>query len=1153
MRRTPTSSARTTDLPVVPRDWNDEFRHQRLQRRNNISERSSSRAAASALGIAEESYDEVLEAQRQARSEHIELIDSPDEEESPPTVKSSVTQSSSWSSHLPDGKPSVVPPPSRPSPEAVMERVARDILSQPHMAARHLINPRSSPSPRPSSGDLAAGPSPSSSPGAASPHIEAILSSRTEKTRRSTPTNTGTLTSEHGDASYDIIEHDEDSEIESSSSTARRAARNTLSAFLPSQQSRSSNSLFRYVYPTVNAKESEAVRHLREQMAEMRSQIKESLEIQRKAQADNEELRKQLRRQQDKEEHERLMKIDARDLIRSARRASLLVNPARDVPTAYTRVKNEQDSDNHNAPGVKTKKRVKNEDSLTFPSLSPSTSPSLVVQKSFTLGTPANNDNKPSTSSLKIAVKKKDEELDSDEEKYEGHSRQRFGDLPSVDDLDDEIPLSDDEAEARNRDRKPDPAIKMPEDNDETHLDSYPKWTARREQLYPYTSSANMKLYAQRYTLLSAQGRQLEYMRTGVFTNFTSALFGRAARNWWEAAMASYGVPLANASRHSVRAVKPTFIIPEMSYDPDDDYNPDAEYDQNDLTADSLTFAHLPKALRYDPPPHEAAVPHDLTLTQLASRHAKHLKLQRAAKQPAPSGDEEPSSDEDTDKDDDDETCGRRCRRCRITMVYGASWKRYCLPCAEIIAAEKEATLQRSMPALVKDDLTSPSIATSSSVTTATKGYVLNDDTSRITIGPYRPPTPTPSRGVKREPIRVDEQEYNLAQLQKDAGFRRKNGIATDEDANEEDQCCLGDVLSYVIPADERSMMRELQYQEKLTFRERKAAIEQSVSIIGKFSGTSSDAPAYLRHLCEQVIQYQYVAKEVHVIMAKTLAGTAQTWFETNVRQVWMLKHEQKPFQLLLHRFRQMYIGPHYAREVRQRLYSTKLKMPNPSLIDLDLHYNTFNKLANQLKFADQSFNEKDLITEYYTSLPQKVQICIGIDYASLPNYHEIQRRAQQCIAVLNNQTTPRQDGDMPLTIHAMPEKGKPKGRYEAKARTTETANQKEATCYQCGEKGHYTGRCPLVKQKQTTKGAKLWATRNQERGQNYEFDLNWYIQLADKIEKQKLESKRADNSSRHNNRKHKQSSRQAVDLSSSAKADAIDIDTDDDGVELYG
>jgi hypothetical protein len=72
----------------------------------------------------------------------------------------------------------------------------------------------------------------------------------------------------------------------------------------------------------------------------------------------------------------------------------------------------------------------------------------------------------------------------------------------------------------------------------------------------------------------------------------------------------------------------------------------------------------------------------------------------------------------------------------------------------------------------------------------------------------------------------------------------------------------------------------------------------------------------------------------------------------------------------------------------------------------------------------------------------------------------------------------------------------------------------------------------------QTTKGKDLWAKRNLERGRDYEYDLDYYVRLNERLEKENTRSK-----------PHQRTNRQ----DQSKKKEVIDVDSDkSSGDELY-
>ena len=1205
------------------RQWTDLPSMLASQRSAASSSSSSSSSSLSASAVDNSMLDDMLESvRRQPHNEHFDVSDQSSSNDHSPNMIPSLPSSSSSSSSLSASADNVASLLSshRESASSIISSLHDDVRRQ--SSGRSLIHSSSSPSSMSLSDATRAGPSqppPRSSPRPlTSSSIEQqmnVVAAKFSEAMRRTPRQP-VQQQQQGEPSHEQHEQEEDEERDAFNAADIPVAHDVESSSSNSQSTRTTTSVpkpndSRYITPSSSSSMlthpsnmSTIARHadtssysslatpdpgarsatqdaLMRQMNEIRAMMEEMRAEKRKTERENAELKKQLQQQQ---QHEQQMKNEENKRVMNDEGGLNRKKPT-EPPTLKLEATRRSDE--------KTKARVKSESGSNhpFPSLSPTASPSLDMGRRMPMGSPLPKAKlSPSSSSLNM---KKDEQDDDGEEKYdaqvdEKHKKktQKMGDLPTASELDeDELPLSDDEAAVLEYDRKPDSLIKMPEGRGEDHLRNFPMWTYKREKLFPFANPCNARLYARRFTLMSGRGRHNEYLRTGAIVNFLPELFGAVVRRWWEAVMANHGVALKDAPKRPLRASKATFQLPEMAYDDRDEVHLEAEFDEHDLNEMSHTFGPLPEALRRHPPLHEQAQPHELTVQEFAVRHAKQMKRMQMARQPASPGDEPPSDDSEDD-DYDNEHRGRLCPRCKTERVYGADWKKMCHQCTKLTAEEKEARLRRSMPKLDADPLSAfegylkPEIAespssspTSSSSSSAAAGghtsYRLSVGGSSVSLDPYGSSS-SPATIVKSEsgPLNGRDQERALMLQKEEANARKRQGVTTSEDAREQAECVLGDILSYVIPPEERAMMRMLVVDGDLTFRDRLAAIEKSALLMGKFNGATMDAPGYLRRYCEQVVQYRYNQRDAHSLLTKTMVGAAATWLETNMSDVFQLGVTGKPLELLMHRFREMYIGPHYAREVRHKLYTTKMKTPNPSREDLDTHYNTFTKLVQQLKFIDRAVSEKELITDFYSSLPPNVQLYIGSDFAAASSYHDLQRKAQQCLILMPSRAPVRQDGALPATIgvNAMPtgnNNNRPKSKSDATPRTTTQFDKRQAMCYWCGEKGHWTGRCPLIDQKQTAKGARMWAERNQSRGIQYTIDKQWYIDRADRAEreeqgaskgnKQRSSSSSSSSSSQSSRSKKKDRPRTTVDLSSSSKSDAIRLDSsdvDDDGEE---
>lgn len=190
--------------------------------------------------------------------------------------------------------------------------------------------------------------------------------------------------------------------------------------------------------------------------------------------------------------------------------------------------------------------------------------------------------------------------------------------------------------------------------------------------------------------------------------------------------------------------------------------------------------------------------------------------------------DEETFGDEE---DDDEATSSRPCKLCKKRQVHGASYKHFCEKCEKKIAGEKEAYLRKSMPPLEPSRDGRPVLTPSVVTQNKTTGCHLEKTSTRLYIGSYN--NDSINLPMKNEGLQDHrEQEKKLASLRRTATSRQHQGMVTSEDAQEELDSCLGDVISYIIPSDERIMMRSLRQRGvTLSVRERLAVLEKSMLV----------------------------------------------------------------------------------------------------------------------------------------------------------------------------------------------------------------------------------------------------------------------------------------------------------------------------------
>jgi hypothetical protein len=810
-----------------------------------------------------------------------------------------------------------------------------------------------------------------------------------------------------------------------------------------------------------------------------------------------------------REEQMNVMSSDSRSLIKNAARPPV--------------VKTENDNEPPSLPMSRAPRSPLNR---AFPSLSPSSSPSLVVgaqsrQRSL--------NEQPDAKSMKNNNIKTQDEDDDDEHKYdapEEKKAKRIGDLPDAA-PDDEIECSDDEADVIVREQRPDTVIKLKEPTNDNHIESYPEWALQREKMYSFVNYKQM--YTSRHSLLSPLDRQNEWMRFGILTHFNHLLFGRTARQWFETYMQELNDPIIGAKLRKVRSVaKQILPIPIMYYDERDDYGAnDDDCTAQDLQEGSFTFEKLPAPLRDMPQAHERAASHHHTLAQLVNTYVYHRRLKKAGQQQPTT----PVNKSITQEMRDEE---HPCARCNIP-VYN-QLKRMCTPCDDTVRQLKQAAIETGYrPPLESEDqamqqrLGAGSTANTPAQTQKTTS-IKNENAFSLMIGTYNDPSAASVPGVnndnepdshvrvktERAALTYREQEEELTLLHHRANDTVKASTSTTDDKDEERDSPLGDILSVVFQPYQRALQRRLRRDPFPNGREESAAATVAVTTIGKFDGSVAAAPMYLQQLCSQVQQNNFGERVVVSIMQRTMTGNALMWLNANMHEVFTIRY--KPLQVLLHRFRQQYIGSHIIRDLRKQMASTTLTNDSLTMKDLDTHYAAYQGLVMRLSMSDRHVDEEETRTEFFTSLPRSVRTFIGSSFDKCTTVHDVYTMAQKSVMLNASRAGVKQDGDLPRTIgiNALPAGTKPKSKYDDKqadkpadksnkpagkppARSADK-DKKTAQCYHCGARGHYTGDCQYGKDVQTLRGQEMWAQRNKDNGWTYPYDQQWWIDKSKQI-----------------------------------------------------
>jgi hypothetical protein len=746
-----------------------------------------------------------------------------------------------------------------------------------------------------------------------------------------------------------------------------------------------------------------------------------------------------------------------------------------------------------------------------------------------------------STQSYSRASKRDHEENDEDYKEDRGDYEEDEEEL---------LPRDLEEEKVKLQEKKRKDKIIYENEKDESHLESYVEWLIKRERLYPFAEDTHKKLYARRHTLLGPYGRLMEWIRTAFYTKFDERLFGKYARRWFIRFMQDRGEPISN---HSVsRSVDVKGIqVPAMSYDHRDVLQRVQSPDGEDLLPDSYTLSVIPAPLRYTPFASELAPSHKKSLEEYGEDYVKQIKLLKVARTRDDDPTDSSSSDESSDEDD-----SHACEKCGVKLT--SPYMRFCLSCLQarqqhkLHKKEKErlATLAMNqrlgMPSLQSDPVRS-----SSSL-------------------------PIPNVAVVNSVVTRVKQEEDLAAIRQASETHNRVSQESDQDLLEESVSILGDVLGHVFTSSARGILRYGKVNMNYTARDRMAAVRETVAYLGKFGGEVMKAPTYLTQLCTQVQKYDLTVGECIQVLQQTFINEAKAWLDSNLPEVCTLPEDKKPMQLLMHRYMHQWMGPTTTRQFKAQLRNTKLTSNSATLTDLKQHYSSYVAVLNNVRLCDKSMKQVDINDEYYMSLPTSVAMYIGSDYKRAQTLDDIQKMAEEAIMRLPTHARAKQDGEMPRTlssinsitmnrddynnqvrVNALPDSTSKRSHNASKpkvfnpARERQKLDKKQAVCYQCGKKGHYTGDCPLIEERQTLAGQELWAKRNRERGTEYEYNKQFYVDLAKQIAARESARSTSSSPAKQSKRNVRDNRRLVKEKDASEGRTTIEVSEDDEADEI--
>ena len=573
----------------------------------------------------------------------------------------------------------------------------------------------------------------------------------------------------------------------------------------------------------------------------------------------------------------------------------------------------------------------------------------------------------------------------------------------------------------------------------ETEFESYVLWLSKREEIYPYEKCKNM--YKQRYSLLSPAGRHYEYMRTLFYTKCNNNLFPSQAQRWFKYIVQKWlGVKIGKVRTVDERSI----TIPQMSYDVNDQRMRVNKYGDCDLSPACATLSFLPTELNDHPSDELNVGTSPMSIEAYGTQHFKNRIILRSqingkAEKDIPSN----SIDESFD-----------CKICGVNVTDNP-YSKYCKSCDSTLRKSlNKYTSSGAIPKLEVD----PSL------------FVSYNSGAAVDLA------------VQQHKIKQETQAH-----------QHRIEIETDD---EEKKCVLGAALTLLFGPTAILRMRLSRGNAVYSERDLMKAVSESAVLLKTFSGDRSKAPRWLSDYCAQVYRYMFQQHHCIDLLSRCFVSEAKTWLETNLLLVAVV---DRPIEALVIKFKDHFMG--HAQQVKWRtfLQTTKLTGYTATLSDLKRHYEVFVNTANSLMLCEPTLDEASVRNMFVESLPSGVRQFMGMAHESCKSLDAIMQIAEAATmsANANNQSTSH--GKLPrvTTVNANAiQIGGVNYVPVNKITTSAEQNKKTTTCFHCGLGGHFTGECNLINDEQTLKGRTVWAARNRDKGYDFPYNKQYYIEL---------------------------------------------------------
>ena len=659
---------------------------------------------------------------------------------------------------------------------------------------------------------------------------------------------------------------------------------------------------------------------------------------------------------------------------------------------------------------------------------------------------------------------RKVDEIDSEEEKYEIHSKSAHYDS--------------DEEKVRKREKK---ALRNEEEtydsesDDETHLNNYIHYLEKREEIFPY-EKYRYKYYKTMYNLLSPLGRKFEWLRFGFLTGFPVSLYGRMINKWYNKKKEEVGLEskgMKNRRKVSDRVLQ----VPQMSFDPRDDRIKIRSDKEEDLYANPHVYENIPADLRCAPEQDAAEKMRYSSVEEYVKSMFSIKKLRKELLHQQQ--DLYSSSSSSSDSEDDLEHY--ECAICHV-IVKNRPYSKICEKCDIKIKEEK---IISSIPSLEKENIISENKRVLHE--TVQKMSEMNYSASSV-LGKVIQVIFTADAVASMECLKMQHATHSEKQK------AVKDMISTVGQFSGDTAKAPAWLHAYCRAVFRFSLeINDCLYVLTACFKsEAYAWLDQNMAKVTISAQESNNSKVNILEALLLMFKEQYMSFTQVNMWRKQLDGTKMT--SENLSE---LKNHYRVYVDLFNNLRlcdnkldlesvkytyffslpkgvQQFIGAGYS----------DMKTID-SIYQVATQYLTMNKM-NEKKVSDGSLAPRQvMVNSMYAQDTNNY-------YNNNNNYDEYENNYNEYEQIALN------------PLHAEPRRN-PRNNNNRNRNTPqnptpqdggwEKQNLARMHCFHCGQKGHRVPECSFINRSQTSLGASAWAKFNEFRGTNKPYDKEIYTQ----------------------------------------------------------